>query len=158
MLLQMLLLLASIVGFIIFMWVIIRKFGLISSISYSHWLFKSPWTFSIFTWICSFPIIIMGILSSSLLLALSGIFWAFVGCAPGAKDYDMEDSVHVAGAFGAILFGYAYILSLGYWWIVIPATIFIGIIWWRKIQNHTFWIEFTAFITNGLGLFLYLVS
>ena len=156
------LLASSISGFVTFFTVIAKKFGILSSLSYSDHEFKSGWAFPAFTWWCSVPIILIGILApqlsdlQSILVSFSGIMWAIVGAEPSSKNVGVDKDTHVAGAFGAGLLAYIFVATTHYWYIVIPALLISGYMYWKKTKNHTTWIETIAYVVNVIGLYLFL--
>ena len=157
----MILLAISVIGFATFFTVIIKKFGVLRSISASDYEFTNPWAFTAFTWWCSFPIIMIGVLGpfnhvQAILITFSGISWAIVGAAPAAKNMGMEKDVHVIGAMGACFLAYAFVGSSPYWYIIIPAIAGTLYLWIKKTSNHTWWIETIAYAVNVLGLYLFL--
>ena len=157
----MILLAISVIGFATFFTVIVKKFGMLSSLSYSDHEFKSGWAFPAFTWWCSVPIILIGILApqfsnlQSVLVSFSGIFWAIVGAEPSSKNVGVDKDTHVAGAFGAGLLAYIFVATTHYWYIIIPSLFISAYIYWKKTKNHTTWIETIAYVANILGLYLF---
>jgi hypothetical protein len=125
------------------------KFGILNSISESAYHIKNKALFTLFIWSVSIPIMIVG---STGLMFMAGALLAFVGASPMFKE-DMEGKVHVVGATGGIMLGFAgMILNFGLWPLaVIQGAFTLGAILF-KLKNHTWWIEVLAFILIIAGL------
>jgi len=160
----LILLTTSLAGFVTFFTAIVRKFGMLTSLSHSDYEFKSSWAFPAFTWWCSVPIVFVGILAhtrqlsdwQAILVVFSGVMWIVVGAEPSSKNEGVDKDTHVAGAFGAGLLAYAFVATTHYWFIIIPALLVSGYMYFRKTKNHTWWIETIAYAANVLGLYLFL--
>ena len=159
---MIILLAISLYGFISFFTSIVVKFGMLSSLSHSDYHFKSPWAFSYFTWWCSIPIILIGVLApqltdlQSVLVTFSGGLWVMVGAEPSSKNVGVDKDVHNACAFGAGLLGYILIATTPYWYIAPIALVPSIVMYIKKTKNHTTWLETIAYVVNVLGLYLIL--
>ena len=124
-----------------------------SSISASYYVIKHKTWFLFWTWGSAFPLIILGETGLSF---FAGGFLMFVGVASNTYVNDkMVWFVHVVGATGAIVLGYAYLcIDLHLWWLAVISLIPLFYMWLTKMKNHTWWIEVLAYFTFIIGLLI----
>lgn len=140
--------------------VILRKYGILPSVSASYYALPKKWNFlfTLFTWGFSVPAIIIGVdLTHNILMFLAGAGIAFVGAAAAYKQ-ELTDKVHVASAWIGILASQLSIIIDFHMWYVSAISIGLAILLnLIKIKNLTYWIEQIAFIsiTYVLGINLY---
>lgn len=119
-------------------------FGVQKSISASYYVLKwkqKKYLFALIMWGFAVPIIYVG---DNYLMFLAGSFICFVGGAPAFRNDKTEKTVHMVGAFGGIIFGMIYIISLGYWPVFLFATMVIALIY-QLAKDYFWWIEMFAF-------------
>lgn len=142
------------------------KYGVLKSISESYYRIKNKALFTLFIWSVSIPTIIVG---ETPLLFFAGALLSFVGAAPAFRE-DVEGKVHVVGATGGIILGFASMaFEFHNYWL---AGIMLGFLafalpkrlpkkldkeWINGITNYTWWIEIVAFSLLAYGLYKYCV-
>jgi hypothetical protein len=144
--------------FVIYVTYITYRFGLLPSISESHYKlneFRQGYIFTIFCWSLATTMVLQSDQSSPFYF-FSGMGLAFVGAATQFKWTGANTHiVHYLGAFIGIACALAALyFESGMW---LPATLFTfitAIIILFKAKNATFWIEIVAFLLIITGLFL----
>ena len=144
--------------FILYVTFIVRKFGVLPSISESWYRLKGLQK-SLFTWFCWTigGLMLFQTNGETGLFFMSGIGLMFVGAATMFKtDEAKSNLIHPAGAVLCVLGAFAglYIERHAY----IPFGIFIllaTIILLTIKENRTWWLEISAFITILLGLLIF---
>lgn len=138
--------------FIFYIRFIIKRYGILSSISDS-W-YKLPesdnWMFTMFIWGIGIPMLMFAT-TENILYFFSGAFISFVGAAREFKDRS-ADIIHYIGAAGGIAFALTALVLDGIWFPFILVLTFSIALRSFKISNLTWWIEVIAFIFIELGL------
>lgn len=146
------LLLIQFLCFVAYITFIVKRYGVLPSISDSwyHLPLNMKFLFTLFTWSIGVPMLLYG----TTWFFMSGAGLCFVGAAPMFKmKQGLTDEVHFGGAtlgiFGALLgIGFAF----SSWF---PLAVFILmslLIIIRKVPNYLWWIEIVAFVTILAGL------
>lgn len=142
----------SVIVFILYIGMIVKRYGILPSISDS-W-YKLPkgqkWLFTAFLWIFSFPLMI--IYQTPILFA-AGAFICLVGVNPKFKE-KMDEFVHSFAAYTGIGLG---MLSLiidfkMYYMVVLFALIATTIQLEENIKNKVWWQEIAAITTILISL------
>lgn len=132
------------VGYVAFIWI---KYGIQPSISESY--YKLPpsrsWLFTLFCWGFSIPALIIGVtLTGHYLMFFAAAGICFVGGAAEFKQ-SMTKTVHLVGAYSAILFSQ---LSI-FFDFELPVVVAASVVWFIIMQlyatNKTWWQELVAF-------------
>lgn len=153
---ELLLALLSFTVFTSFLIYVYRKHGILSSISTSYYVLKNKWMFRLFTFASALPLMFI---DQNDLLVAAVTFWLYVGVAADIRQDKITSSVHVAGATGCIVLGYAYLtFTLGLWWLTAVSLIPLGYMYFTKMKNHTWWIEALAYYTIITGLVISILS
>ena len=144
--------------FVTYVTYITYRFGVLPSISESHYKlneFRQGYFFTIFCWALATTMVLQSDQSSPLYF-FSGMGLAFVGVATHFKWNGAHTNiVHYLGAFVGIVSALAALYFESNMWH--PATLFAlltAIIVLFKIKNATFWIEIVAFLIIITGLFI----
>ena len=133
---------------------IIIKFGILETISTSFYRLpdKQKWMFIAWTWGSAVPLIAVG---NSGLSFFAGGFLCFVGVASNTRWSNVTKVVHLVGAIGAIILGYAFLLYVLHLWLLVFISVMAGIlIYLLNIKNNVWWIEVIAYYTIISGLIL----
>jgi len=150
---QIVLLIISAAIFISYALYITYTYGIQKSISASWYKLPNNWRF-IFTftlWGFAIPVMIVG---DSALFFMAGGLICFVGAAASFRDLSMTYKVHMVGAYGGVLLGFAAIvINLGYYILPSISALAIVIIWFT-VKHKIWWIEITAFSTVLIALIL----
>ena len=89
----------SLLSFIIYLSMIVSKYGVLSSISDIYYEIKNKYTFTLFIWSIALPI---AITAETGLMFFGAAFICFVGAAPAFKE-KLESKIHKMGALGGVL-------------------------------------------------------
>jgi hypothetical protein len=149
--LDIILLIAVSSVFVGYLAVIISKFGVLKSISESYYRVH-PVIFILFIWTIA---VSLGIIGNTPLMFMAASFLCFVGAAPAFKSSELEERVHIVGASGGIILGFAsLLLDFKLWYLVLIMAIFTLYASFIKLKNKTWWIECAAFVLIVLGLLI----
>lgn len=136
-------LLISMVIFVTYVLPVTIKFGVLQSISHSYKRITNKIWYTLFMWGIAIPLFPVVSYSGWFFFAGAGLI--FSGIAVGGNA-DITIKVHVAGATGAIACGIAgMVFSLHEYWLAIITTALIGVLYFTKLKNHTYWIEVIAY-------------
>ncbi len=91
---------------------------------------------------------------SSVLIAMSGTAICFTGFAGDARSDEIIEKVHVIGATGGMFLAGAGLLFTSAWFLVVPMALISGFLYWKKVKNHTYWIELNCFTWVLIGLIM----
>lgn len=150
---EIVLLIISAAIFISYVTTIALRFGIQKSISESYYDLPGEWRF-VFTltlWGFAIPVMIVG---NSVLFFLAGGLICFVGAAAAFKEWAVTYKVHMIGAYGGVLLGFAGLLWDLHSWYLASIAIMIIIILWFTSQFKIWWIEITAFAAVWLGILI----
>jgi len=148
---EIVLLIISAAIFISYIQYITFKYGVQKSISESYYDLPKKWQF-IFTltlWGFAVPIMIVG---DSAWFFLAGSLICAVGAAPAFKSLATEYNVHMIGAYGGVILGFAGLVFDYHYYSIVLIAILAMIIMWFNITNKTWWIEILAFATVWIGI------
>ena len=131
--------------FILYISIIVFKYGLQESISDSYYVLNNnhKFIFTLFIWFTIIPLML--ILPKPFLL-LSGVCISFVGASPNFK-VEFEKKVHFSSAITGIVF---FILSMYFdfkeLFLSLFTVSFIIVMYLFKIKNKVWWIEILCFL------------
>jgi hypothetical protein len=140
---------AVFLSYVSFIWL---KYGIQESISDSYYALpeKINMLFTFFCWGFAFPAMIIGLTLTSnflIFLATGGIM--FVGAAAAFKE-ELTRTVHLAGAYGGILFSQLSIFfdfHLLYVNIIFITLATLMFLFDKYIKHHVWWVEILAFLS-----------
>jgi len=137
---------------------IVKKYGVLSSISESFYALPESkgYLFTLFIWGVSLPIMLLANISA--LFFLAGCLLMFVGAANSYRDEGgYASKIHGAGATGGIVMALLALVWVKIYWPIILATI--ASVWIKrsKIKNITWWVEIACFACIELGIIWLLI-
>jgi len=152
--LNLALLLFTIVTFGAYVGYIWIRYGVQPSISASWKNLENPVKKSLYSWAMACVAVPMMIVSSNWMGVWAGIFLAITFAAPTGGSR-LQHTLHCVGAdvgmiLGTLMLGFFY----GLWWLVAIAVAIVGVLYFTKSKNHTWWIEIVVFLAVMLGLFI----
>lgn len=142
---------------------IYAKFGLLDSVSASHYELKKTnknlgWIFTIFSWAYAFPAMM---LTTTGLMFFAGGFICFVGVAANYKDNPMDQKFHGVFAKLAVLLSQLSIIFDYHYYYLSLCSISLLIIFYllrNKVFSYVYWMEQLAWLSIGITLYLKLKS
>lgn len=138
-----------ILSFTTYIAVIVKKYGVLKSISDSYYVMKYKHVFTFFIWNIGLSFIFLG--ETGWMFGAGG-FLCFVGTAPMFKE-EFEGKVHSIGAIGGIALGFVSLLiNFHQIYPLVFMVAGIGLMKIFKIKNQTWWIEILAFVIMIVGL------
>ncbi len=148
---EKILLIYAVAVFIGFLAYIVARYGVLKSISDLYYETGEKLYFMFFIWSLAFPLIIV---QFTPLKFFAGIFLAFCGATPAFRR-ELDERVHVIGAVGGIVLGFAslvidfqqYLITI----LMIAFTLYAGL---TDMKNRTWWVETAAFVLIIVGLLI----
>lgn len=139
--------------------VIYFKFGLLDSVSASHYELRKinknlVWLFTIFSWLYALPAMM---LATTGLMFFAGGFICFVGVAANYKDNAMDIKFHgIFAKLSVLLSQLSIILDYKYYFLSL-STILVLLVFYmlrKKLFSYVYWIEQIAWLSVGITLYL----
>jgi hypothetical protein len=147
----------SIAIFLIYIGIITSVYGIRPSISDSYYNLPNDkkWIFTIATWGYTIPLILNIPFQTGVneILFLAAALLSVVGVFPNFKVKE-DRPLHVIGAEGGIFLGFVWALSAGLWYLIVPVSVVIYLLFNTKPKNHTWWIECLAYFTIILSEYI----
>jgi len=150
-----------IISWITYNWVIYARYGLLDSVSASHYALvneskKLGWIFTVFTWSYAIP---AAMLSHSIMMFAACGFISFVGVAANYRTNPSDQIFHGKFAkLAVVLSQLSIIFEYNLWYISLISVALIAIIYLTKVKNSTYWIEQVAFFTITYVFILELIK
>lgn len=129
---------------ILYSLIVYKVYGPLKSVSASFYAGRQAIKFAFVAMLGTVAMLIL-ISNDNTLILISVVLLILTACSPDYRT-KVEETVHIAGASGAMAFGFMYLMIANIW-MIIPTILMIAfsLIALQKIKNYTYWIEQVGF-------------